>query len=55
MSRVQQIVDWSLQAGLYVMINVHHDSWQWVNTMATNHDAGLAEYTGGMDANRQQF
>ena len=38
MSRVQQIVDWSLDAGLYVMINVHHDSWQWVNTMGTNHD-----------------
>jgi endoglucanase len=44
MNRVQQIVDWSLQAGLYVMINIHHDSWQWVNTMPTNHDAVLAEY-----------
>jgi endoglucanase len=44
MDRVQQIVDWSLQAGLYVMINLHHDSWNWVNTMATNHDAVLAEY-----------
>ncbi|MBW5445160.1 cellulase family glycosylhydrolase [Cohnella sp. CFH 77786] len=44
MSRVQQIVDWSLQAGLYVMINMHHDSWQWVNTMPANHDAVLAEY-----------
>jgi endoglucanase len=44
MSRVQQIVDWSLSAGLYVMINVHHDSWQWVNTMGSNHDQVLAEY-----------
>jgi aryl-phospho-beta-D-glucosidase BglC (GH1 family) len=44
MSRVQQIVDWSLSAGLYVMINIHHDSWQWVNTMGTNHDQVLAEY-----------
>ncbi len=44
MDRVQQIVDWSLQAGLYVMINMHHDSSQWVNTMATNHDAVLAQY-----------
>ena len=26
------------------MINVHHDSWQWVNTMGTNHDQVLAEY-----------
>ena len=45
MSRVQQIVDWSLNAGLYVMINVHHDSWQWVNNMDTNHDQVVAEYT----------
>jgi len=28
MDRVQQIVDWSLDAGLYVMLNLHHDSWQ---------------------------
>src|SRR5688500_14615297 len=24
MDRVQQVVDWSLEEGLYVMINVHH-------------------------------
>lgn len=45
MGRVQQIVDWSLQAGLYVMINVHHDAWMWVRTMPTNHDEVLARYT----------
>ncbi|UUZ93513.1 cellulase family glycosylhydrolase [Paenibacillus sp. P25] len=45
MSRVQQIVDWSLAAGLYVMINMHHDSVEWVNTMDTNHDQVVAEYT----------
>ncbi|KRF41893.1 cellulase family glycosylhydrolase [Paenibacillus sp. Soil787] len=45
MSRVQQIIDWSLNAGLYVMINVHHDSWQWVNNMDTNHDQVVAEYS----------
>jgi aryl-phospho-beta-D-glucosidase BglC (GH1 family) len=45
MSRVQQIVDWSLAAGLYVMINMHHDSTEWVNTMDTNHDQVVAEYT----------
>ncbi|XEC94789.1 cellulase family glycosylhydrolase [Paenibacillus tarimensis] len=36
MDRVQEIVDWSLEAGLYVMINLHHDSWLWVHEMQTN-------------------
>ena len=31
MSRVRQVVDWSLAEGFYVMINLHHDSWQWIN------------------------
>lgn len=44
LARVQQVVDWSLDAGLYVVLNVHHDSWQWVNTMPQNHDAVLARY-----------
>lgn len=29
MSRVQQIVDWSLEAGLFVIINTHHES-EWL-------------------------
>jgi endoglucanase len=45
MNRVQQVVDWAQQAGLYVMINMHHDSWQWVSSMPTNHDAVIAQYT----------
>lgn len=43
MDRVQQIVDWSLEEGLYVMLNLHHDS-GWVATMPTNHDAVLAKF-----------
>ncbi|GIF23147.1 aryl-phospho-beta-D-glucosidase BglC (GH1 family) [Actinoplanes tereljensis] len=31
LARVRQIVDWSLAEGFYVMINLHHDSWQWLN------------------------
>ncbi|RCW49605.1 cellulase (glycosyl hydrolase family 5) [Paenibacillus prosopidis] len=42
MDRVQQVVDWSLEEGLYVMINVHHDAWMWLRTMPTNHDEVLA-------------
>ncbi|WP_028608933.1 cellulase family glycosylhydrolase [Paenibacillus harenae] len=45
MNRVQQVVDWSLEEGLYVMINVHHDAWKWVRTMPTNHDEVMARYT----------
>jgi len=33
MNHVQQVVDWSLDAGLYVMINLHHDSWTWMDDM----------------------
>ncbi|QYR22657.1 cellulase family glycosylhydrolase [Paenibacillus sp. sptzw28] len=44
MDRVQQVVDWSLQEGLYVMINIHHDSWMWVSKAPENHDAVLAQY-----------
>ncbi|MFY1674545.1 cellulase family glycosylhydrolase [Plantactinospora sp. WMMB334] len=36
LNRVRQIVDWSLAEGLYVMINLHHDSWQWINTYPTD-------------------
>ena len=45
MDRVQQIVDWSLQSGMYVLINTHHDSWQWISAMPTDHDAVVAQYT----------
>jgi endoglucanase len=45
MDRVQQVVDWALDAGLYVMINTHHDSWQWINAMPTNREVVLTRYT----------
>ena len=45
LAKIQQVVGWSLQAGLHVMINMHHDSWMWVGSMPTNHDAVLAEYS----------
>jgi len=43
MDRVQQVVDWSLAEGLYVMLNVHHDSY-WVRAMPADHDAVLARF-----------
>ncbi|GAB7044590.1 MULTISPECIES: cellulase family glycosylhydrolase [Catenuloplanes] len=41
LARVRQIVDWSLDEGLYVMVNLHHDSWQWLNVTPTD----TARYT----------
>ncbi len=38
MARVKQVVDFALADGLYVEINVHHDSWQWIADISTDHD-----------------
>lgn len=43
LARVQQVVDWSLDAGLYVMVNLHHDSF-WVAKMSSDHDNVLAKF-----------
>ncbi|WP_199546030.1 cellulase family glycosylhydrolase [Streptomyces sp. N35] len=44
LSRVKEVVDWALAEGLYVIIDVHHDSWQWTKGMATDHDKVLARF-----------
>ncbi|MGW2642262.1 cellulase family glycosylhydrolase [Streptomyces sp. NPDC001348] len=44
MNRVKQVVDWALADGLYVVLNVHHDSWQWIANMSTDHDKVLARF-----------
>ncbi|EWM10423.1 endoglucanase B [Kutzneria sp. 744] len=51
LGRVKQVVDWALADGLYVEINVHHDSWQWIADMTTQHDQVLARF----DATWQQI
>jgi endoglucanase len=45
LARVQEVVGWALEDGLYVMINMHHDSWLWVESLPTQHDTVLARYT----------
>jgi endoglucanase len=37
LSRVKEVVDWALADGFYVMLNVHHDSWQWINNLNSDH------------------
>lgn len=44
LDRVEEVVDWALDANLYVMINVHHDSWRWISYMEPKHDEVLARY-----------
>ncbi|WP_454192742.1 cellulase family glycosylhydrolase [Paenibacillus sp. Marseille-Q7038] len=44
LNRVQEVVQWALDEGLYVMINVHHDSWVWISHMEKKHDEVLARY-----------
>lgn len=44
MARVKQLVDWALDSGLYVVLNVHHDSWQWVEKITSDHDNVMARF-----------
>ncbi|WDF35690.1 cellulase family glycosylhydrolase [Streptomyces sp. T12] len=44
MAKVKQVVDWAMAENLYVLLNMHHDSWMWVNNLSTDHDAVLARY-----------
>jgi endoglucanase len=30
LARYRETVDWALEADLYVMVNIHHDSWYWL-------------------------
>ncbi|GAA4455503.1 cellulase family glycosylhydrolase [Phytohabitans houttuyneae] len=44
LNRVREVVNWALADGFYVMINLHHDSWQWINTMPTDRTNVLNRY-----------
>ncbi len=44
LDRVEEVVTWALDEDLYVMINMHHDSGEWVRDIVTDHDAVLARY-----------
>ena len=37
-------VDWALAADLYVMLNIHHDSWQWIANMPGDRTNVLNRY-----------
>lgn len=44
LDRVEQVVDWALDEDLAVLLDVHHDSWLWVNQMPTRHDEVVAQF-----------
>ncbi|MEU3456536.1 cellulase family glycosylhydrolase [Micromonospora sp. NPDC006766] len=44
LNRVREVVNWGLDDGFYVVINLHHDSWQWINTMPTDRTNVLNRY-----------
>lgn len=55
MDRVEEVVNWALDAKLYVMINMHHDSWQWISYMEKNHDEVLARYEAAWTQIAERF
>ena len=42
LARYKEVVDWAVEEGLYVMINIHHDSWIWLSSWDGNEES--AEY-----------
>lgn len=42
LARYKEVVDWAVEEGLYVLINIHHDSWIWLNEW--NGDTKASEY-----------
>ena len=44
LNRVKQVVDWALAADLYVVVDIHHDSWEWVANMPSDRTNVLARF-----------
>jgi aryl-phospho-beta-D-glucosidase BglC (GH1 family) len=44
MERVAQVVDWALEHDLQVLLNVHHDSWMWIDDIETDRETVLAKF-----------
>ncbi len=53
MNRVKQVVDWALADGLYVVLNVHHDSWQWISDHAHRPRQRPGPFQGHLDPDRR--
>lgn len=42
LARYKEVVQWALDEGLYIMINLHHDSWSWANAIGSDTDNGTS-------------
>lgn len=39
LARYKEVVDWAVEEGLYVMVNIHHDSWLWLSRWDGNKES----------------
>lgn len=39
LARYKEVVDWAVEEGLYVMVNIHHDSWLWLSSWDGNKES----------------
>lgn len=44
LNRYAEVVDWALEEDLYIMINVHHDSWIWAYNIGGDDQAPMEKY-----------
>ncbi|MFG3339960.1 cellulase family glycosylhydrolase [Glycomyces sp. NPDC048151] len=44
MERVAQVIDWALENDLQVLLNIHHDSWMWLDELPNDHDNVMAKF-----------
>ncbi|GAB3662130.1 hypothetical protein GCM10028833_42780 [Glycomyces tarimensis] len=44
LDRVEEVVNWALDAELYVLVNIHHDSWIWMADMQSDQTVVMDRY-----------
>ncbi|WP_156926017.1 cellulase family glycosylhydrolase [Glycomyces arizonensis] len=55
LDRVEEVVNYALDEDLYVLVNVHHDSWIWMADMQSDHEEVLARYEALWTAIAERF
>ncbi|KJK48494.1 cellulase, partial [Lentzea aerocolonigenes] len=44
LARVTEVARWAMDRNLYVLVNIHHDSWQWINAMPADRTGVLNRF-----------
>ena len=55
LDRVEEVVQYALDEDLYVLVNVHHDSWIWMADMHSDREEVLARYEALWTAIAERF